>query len=56
MIFAILFSSGKTPSWKEELHISLRMGEIVLLIDFNILIGKDEGPDDLLSSSSLMIS
>ena len=53
---AILFMSGKIPSLKEMLHMSLKVQEMWLLAIFNILIEMVEGPEDLESSSEEMIS
>ena len=42
--------SGKIPSLKEMLHMSLKVQEMWLLAIFNILIEMVEGPEDLESS------
>ena len=39
--------SGKIPSLKEMLHMSLKVKEMWLLAIFNILIEMVEGPEDL---------
>ena len=44
---AILFFSGKTPSSNDELHISVKTGEIVSEKSFKIFVGKEDGPVDL---------
>ena len=52
---AILFLSGKIPSLKEELQISISGIEISFLEIFISLIGIEQGPDDLESSNELII-
>ena len=54
--FAILFISGKIPSSKDELQISLKVGEISFLISLSKFIGTEDGPVDFESSRVLMIS
>ena len=53
---ASLFLSGNIPSLNEVFHISLKVKEMCSLAIFNSLIGIDEGPDDLESSSEEIIS
>ena len=54
--FAILFLSGKIPSLKEVLHMSLKVNDNSLLATFNSLVGIVQGPEDLFSSSVLIKS
>ena len=56
IILAILFLSGKIPSSKDKLQISLKFIEISLLTNFKNFIGIEEGPEDLVSSRELIIS
>ena len=53
---ATLLFSGKIPSLKDELQISLNGIDISCLASFNNLVGIEQGPDDLESSSVLIIS
>ena len=48
--------SGKIPSVKDELQISLTVGEISLLTSFKSFVGMEEGPDDFQPSRLLIIS
>ena len=50
-----MFLSGKIPSLKEELQISISGIEISFLEIFISLIGIEQGPDDLESSNELII-
>ena len=53
---ASLFLSGNIPPLNEVLNMSLKVKEMCSLDIFNSLIGIDEGPDDLESSSEEIIS
>ena len=43
-------------SVKDELQISLKVGEISFLTSFKCFVGMEEGPDDFESSRLLIIS
>ena len=53
---ALVFFSGKTPSSKDELHISVKVTEISCLAIFRNSVGIEQGPSDLVSSRTPIIS